>query len=224
MNRLRRYAPGRGSEGFTLLEILLSLAIMGLLIVALNTFVFSMSELWGRNADARLFDAHINAVTHFIEQEFLAATLPSAARANSTPVAFASITPQNSIQTNLLTFDLLSGSRVLSWPDVRLPEVTCSLLVRDNQGLFLLWHSRLETRYADDPPREVLISPFVTAIKYDYYDDNFKRWTTYTTVLTDASGAPETPQRLRLVFQYGKHTPRETTVPIPAAGQGMPNS
>ena len=47
----------RNSSGaFTLLEVLLSLALVGLLLIALNTFVFSMGELWGRNSDRRLFD------------------------------------------------------------------------------------------------------------------------------------------------------------------------
>jgi prepilin-type N-terminal cleavage/methylation domain-containing protein len=50
--------PG-GRGGFTLLEILLSLALIGLLLVSLFTFIFSMGELWGRNTDVRLFDLHV---------------------------------------------------------------------------------------------------------------------------------------------------------------------
>ena len=45
-------------RGFTLLEMLVSLALLGVLMVTLNTFLFSMSELWGGGRDQRLFDQH----------------------------------------------------------------------------------------------------------------------------------------------------------------------
>ena len=42
----RRGGPaGRARRGFTLLEIMLAMALVALLLVALNTFVFSMGEL-----------------------------------------------------------------------------------------------------------------------------------------------------------------------------------
>jgi prepilin-type N-terminal cleavage/methylation domain-containing protein len=208
--------------GFSLLEVLLSLAIVALILVALNTFVFSMAELWGRNGDVRLFDKHVNAVTRFLSEEMKAATFPPAAIANSTPVAPQSISPENGLAGNLITFELPAGSRLLSWPDRPLPEVVCSLQARDGDGLFLLWHSRLETRFSDDPPRETLISPLVTRLSYDYYDDNFKRWTTETTLRIDSGGQPEAPQRLRLTFAYRKLA-RETTVTLPATIPALPN-
>ena len=117
----------RASRGFTLLEILLALALVALLLVSLNTFVFSMGELWGQNADVRLFERHTGAVTRFLEHELRAAVLPPAARANSTPVALQEVTPQGGITDKLLTFELPAGSRLISWPDRPLPEVVCSL-------------------------------------------------------------------------------------------------
>ena len=209
-------------RGFTLLEVLVSLAIVALILVAMNTFVFSMGELWGRRADVRLFDQHVNAVTRFLAGELRTATFPPAARAFATPVTGEPITPQNGISGNLITFELPAGSRFLSWPDRPLPEVVCSLQAREGEGLYLLWHSRLETRFAEDPPRETLLTPLVTALSYDYYDDSFKRWTTEQAVRNDTNGNPEAPQRLRLTFTYGKLT-RDALVAIPVAQQGMPN-
>ncbi len=213
----------RRRGGFTLLEVVLALFVLGLLLVGLNTFVFSMGELWGRNTDARLFDQHVNAVTRYVGRLLQDATLPPAARTGSVPVAPEQINPANGFPGLMITFDLLDGSRILAWPDRPLPEVTCSLQVRDKEGLFLLWHSRLETRYADDPPRETLLSPFVTALSFDYYDDSFKRWSNETVLRTDpATGQSAMPQRLRLTFAYGKRT-RQTIVPVPVASQGPPN-
>ena len=53
-------------RGFTLLEMLVSLALLGVLMVTLNTFLFSMSELWGGGRDKRLFDQHTRAATALV--------------------------------------------------------------------------------------------------------------------------------------------------------------
>jgi prepilin-type N-terminal cleavage/methylation domain-containing protein len=209
-------------RGFTLIEVLLATALAGLVLVALNTFVFSMGELWGRGSEARLFDQHVRAVTRFLASELRRASLPPAAGVNSTPVGVAPITPQTGPQDNLVTYVQLSGSRILSWPVVPLPEVFCSLQVRPDQGLYMLWHSDLENHFNDDPPRETLVSPLVSALAYDYYDTDLSRWTTETTVRRDASGNPQPPQRLRVTFTYDKMT-RTALIPIPATGQGLPN-
>jgi prepilin-type N-terminal cleavage/methylation domain-containing protein len=209
-------------SGFTLLEIILALAIVGFVLVGLNTFVFSMGELWGKNADTRLFDQHVNAVTHFLEKQFSVAAMPPAARANATPIMPKHVSPSNGPSGNLITFELPNGCRIINWPDRPLPEVVCSLQVRETQGLFLLWQSRLEMRFGEDPPHEILLTPLVTAMSYEYFDPTFKGWTTETYLRNDTNGNPLPPDRILLTFVYRKLT-KQTTVPIPSTPQGMPN-
>ena len=209
-------------RGFTLIEVLLSLALVALILVALNTFIFSMSELWGRNADVRLFDRHVRAVTRYLQGELLRASLPPSASVNSTPVGIQKITPEGGSQENLLTYMVLNGGRVLRWPGSPLPEVTCSLEVRRDEGLYMLWHSDLETHFNDEPPRETLVSPFVTAMGYDYYDPDVNKWTSETAVKMDASGNPMPPQRLRITFAYNKLT-QVALVNVPGTSAGLPN-
>jgi prepilin-type N-terminal cleavage/methylation domain-containing protein len=208
-------------RGFTLLEILLALALVALLLVALNTFVFSMAELWGKRADVRLFDQHVRAVTRFLEHELRAAVLPPAARPNSTPIALQEVQPQNGMMEKMVTFELPAGSRLFSWPERPLPEVVCSFQARQNEGLVVLWHSRLEKNFDTDPPRETVITPLVTGMSYDYYDADTTRWTKETTVKLDPQGQPMTPQRIRLKFAYGKMT-RESVVSLPTPGEALP--
>lgn len=216
---------GRTARGFTLLEILLSLALVSLMLVALNTFVFSMGELWGRNADVRLFDQHVRAVTRFLQHELRAAALPPAAVARATPIALQDVQPQGGATEKMLTFELPAGSRILVWPDPKrpLPEVVCSLQAREREGLILLWHSRLEKNFDSDPPRETIVTPLVTTLTYDYFDADANRWTTETMLKPDPTGGtnPLLPQRLRLKFVYGKLT-RESVVTLPSAAEGLP--
>lgn len=211
----------RKKAGFTLIEILISLALIAVVMVAMNSFVFSMGELWGRNADVRLFDQHVRAVSRFLTIELRAATLPPAALPNSSPIGLQDVRPQNGASEKLLTFELPSGCRILNWPDRPLPEVVCSLQVRPNEGLILLWHSRLEKNFDTDPPRETTITPLVSAMAYDYYDADTSRWTTETMLKLDGQGNPMTPQRLRLTFTYNKLT-REALVVLPSTSQALP--
>jgi len=222
MRPTRHRGPRPGpARAFTLLEILLALALVGLLLVALNTFIFSMSELWGQRAEPRLFDQHVRAVTRFLERELRAAALPPAARPNSTPIGLQEITPQGGLAEKMVTFELPGGSRLFRWPDRPLPEVLCSFQARKDEGLVLLWHSRLEKNFDSEPPRETVITPLVTALAYDYYDAEANRWSTETTLKSDPQGQPMTPLRLRLKFGYAGMT-RESVVTLPVPGEGLP--
>jgi prepilin-type N-terminal cleavage/methylation domain-containing protein len=209
-------------RAFTLVEVMLSMALVALVLVGLNTFIFSMGELWGKGTDVRLFDQHVRAVTRYLQREVIRASLPPAAAVNATPVGVQPVTPQNGPQENLVTFMQLAGGRMLKWPGSPLPEVVCSLQVRRDQGIFMLWHSDLENHFNDEPPRETLISPFVTALAYDYFDTDFNKWTTETALRTDPGGNPLPPQRLRLTFAHNG-LKREALILVPGTPAGMPN-
>ncbi|PTY07639.1 hypothetical protein DB347_05245 [Opitutaceae bacterium EW11] len=209
------------TNGFTLLEILVALALVALVLVAMNTFIFSMGELWGRNNDVRLFDQHVRNVTRFLQNELRSASLPPAVTPSETAIAPKEIKNRSGTTEPLLTFELPAGSRLLTWPDRPLPDVVCSLAVRPRDGLVLLWHSRLEKRFDQDPPRETVITPLVTAIGYDYYNADFKNWRSESTLVKEANGELKTPQRLRLTFTYGK-LKRETVVMLPVPVEGLP--
>lgn len=219
---MRTHAAADSRRGFTLIEILLALSLVGLVLVALNTFVFSMGELWGRNQDLRLFEQHVRAVTRYLEQELRTAAFPPATTAGGAAIAVQEIRPQSGSTDNLLTFELPAGSRLITWPDRPLPEVVCSLQANEREGLRLLWHSRLETRFNDDPPRETTITPLVTALSYDYFDEQFKNWKNEPQLRRDSDNQLLPPQRLRLKFTYRKLT-RETVVTLPVMPEGLPN-
>lgn len=205
------------------MEVLIAIAITGLVFVGMNTFVFSMGEIWGRNSDKRLFDQHVRAVTRFLERELRNAAFPPAiAPGQQEPFVPAEVRPSGGISEQLLTFDLPEGSRLIAWPERPLPEVVCAFQARERQGLFLLWRSRLEERFDEDPPRELLVTPFGSSLAYDYYDADTKRWQTDTRLRRDSTNTLLTPQRLRIKFVHGALT-RESILTLPAAREGLPN-
>lgn len=219
--RAALFRSQRARAGFTMLEMVLALALVGLLMVGLNTFIFSMSELWGRNREPRLFDQHVRAVTRYLENELRAAGLPPAIEANAEALAPKSVRLASGVSEELLTFELPAGSRLFSWPERPLPEVICALSVRSGEGLFLLWHSRLERDFADNAPRELLLTPLATALAYDYYNVDFKKWETVPSLRSGTGGQLERPQRIRLTFAY-QNLKREAVIALPSPAEGVP--
>lgn len=214
---------GSGCEdraGFTLVEVLLSLMLTGIVLVSTTFFIFSMGELWGRGAEDRMFDQHSRGVTRFLQT-----TMRQSVVSDEASVGGSGTAPASSIYLSqppglgnfdeaLISFELMEGPPFLIWPDVPLPSVVCYLkLVRD-EGLFLLWHSRLEVDFEEQPPRSTLLSPFVTEMIYDYYDPETQTWTTQDRLENDLAGEPLLPTRVRLVFNYDGMT-GETILTLP---------
>ena len=210
------------TRGFTLIEVLLALALLAALLTAINQFVFSITEAWTKNHDQFVFVQHTRAVTRHLD-ELLQTAANSARASNATagaPVVAEVRLPEGGT-ADLLTFDLPVGDRLFTWPALPLPEVQCALAWQKDKGLVLYWKSRLETDFATADPREVLLSPFVTGLAYDYYDDSSKLWSTEEEVQKDSTGAYLVPRRLRLHFaRNGREY--EEIIPLPVTAEALP--
>lgn len=212
---MKTAAPLYPKRGFTLLEVLLSLALLGGLLVALNVFVFSMAEVWGKNRDRRLFDQHARAVTRHVTRLLEDAAFGGTASG----LEVREVAQTYGLAQPRITLVMAAGSRLFIWPERPLPDVEVALGVVERAGLVLSWQSRLEERFGEDPPRLAVVSPFVTALAYDYYDESFKRWKTETEITRDASGAYALPGRLRIRYQQGEYA-AEHVVDVPVRGEG----
>ena len=60
-------ARGHRLRSFTLLEVMLAVALSTMLLVAVNFFVLSLGELWSGGSEERLFDRHVRGVGRFLE-------------------------------------------------------------------------------------------------------------------------------------------------------------
>jgi len=207
------------AKGFTLLEVLLALALLGSLLVALNVFVFSMAEAWGRGRDERLFAQHARAVTNHVESLLEAASLGAAGDAPTVK----EIRQETGGDAPKLTFTLPEGSRLLTWPEAPLPDVELSLSVDEGTGLIIGWQSRLEILRDREAPRTTVISPFVTSIGWEYYDASFKRWELLDEPKRENAGTYLVPQRMRLRFSHGKMN-LERVLIVPVRGEGATRS
>jgi prepilin-type N-terminal cleavage/methylation domain-containing protein len=208
--------PSTGrNRAFTLPELLVAMAVLAMLVTAMFSFVFSMTEIWGRGGEKRLFEQHVNAVTRHVESLLRRAAWPRGGVALDEPFSVQEIRPAEGSSANLLTFDLQDGDRLLDWPGPPLPEVRCSLGVDSTRGLVLYWQSELETDWQEEPPRTAIISPFVTSIEYAFSDSTLSTWHTDTNLSKNSDGAWVLPDRVILVFKHGDfEARRELTLPL----------
>ncbi|MDB6115167.1 MAG: hypothetical protein JWQ62_2112 [Lacunisphaera sp.] len=207
------------SCGFTLVEVLLSLALLVALLFALNTFIFSMGDLWGQNRQQRLFDQHVRAVTRYVGELLQRAALAPQSGHGLRVAPGAMLAAAGEPR---LTFDLPAGDRLLPWPDHPLPDVQCALDLAPSRGLVLQWQSRWEIDFEKTPPRSAVLSPLVTRLDYDYYQAAASAWQTLPSPPpAQTSGQWQLPARLRLHFQYQKFS-ADTVVGVPAPSAALP--
>jgi prepilin-type N-terminal cleavage/methylation domain-containing protein len=224
MKGLRKSGRGiRSRRGFTLLEIMFAVFMGAAILVAATTFVFSLGELWGKGANIWLFQKHVRGVSRFLEQSFQTSSWKLSNGEAESVVYWSNRGGREYENEELLTFELEKSPGVLVWPEDPLPYVVCSLELDDEDGLYLLWRSRLEEDFGEEEPRKTLISPFVKRIRYFYIDteDENADWEVEEDPVKEADGTFTLPQRIEIVFEYeGREEKRQ--IPLPSLFDGVP--
>lgn len=214
----------RSKSGFTLLEIMFAVFMGAALLVAATTFVFSLGELWGKGANVWLFQKHVRGVSRFLEQTFQTSSWKLSDGEVESVVYWSNRGGREYENEELLTFELEKSPGVLVWPEDPLPYVVCSLELDDEEGLYLLWRSRLEEDFGEEEPRKTLISPFVKGIKYFYIDpeDEDAEWEIEEDPVKETDGTFTLPQRIEIIFEYeGQEEKRQVSLPSLFSGVPM---
>ena len=217
---MKRVIPS-SRRGFTMIELIVAMVLIAGVMIGLNTFIFSMSELWGRGREYRLFDQHARSLTRFLEGELRQAALPPRVAKDVAAVEAREVEVDFGRREDLLVFGLREGSRILQWPERPLPDVWAALEVKRGEGLILYWQSALEEEFNTDPPREMVLSQLVTAMRYEYFEADFGQWEIEDRLRTGDDGELETPGRIRLTFNY-REQEVQTIVPLTIFGEGLP--
>lgn len=220
-------------KGFTLIEVLLAIALGGALLTAVMVHVFSLAAIWQNSGDGDYFDQHVDGVVLFLSNTFaMSEGLESVAQEeedrNETeeesqiePVIWGRPPGYSDFEDPLLTFRLKESPPLFTTGEFPMPGVTCHLYFHDRDGLSLLWYSRFSKVENINDVNRTLISPYVTEIEYCYYDTEFESWDIESDPKEDRDGQFLLPDFIKLRFEY-EDVVKEMPIYMPRRNQNVP--
>lgn len=207
-------------RGFTLIEVLFSLAISAIVMVGACVLMFNMSSILERFEEEEPFDVHVNGVEVFLKSVLKNSQMPDSRDYTNSFAAFA----ENANLGKGNPPDSMMGDKSKICFGVRddipfflsrrgfSPEKDAWLDFREKDGLYIIWTFAKNENYnsaSDDRPiYESLVSPFVVSMSYVYIDDD-GRWLEEEDmdyVSSSSVASNQMPNFIKLVFERGKET------------------
>ena len=209
-------------NGFSLVEVLLALAIGGLILTAATSLLVTISQAWAnRPATRDAFDAHVNGVANFLTAMLEEATLTDGLNSQKKAITLDRAPGFSESDDPLVRFYLREAPPLFFWPEPGsvASRVHVFLQVDDRDGLRLLWYSDLQDLEKnekgirepedDDELFCTVVSPFCSEVFYCYYgdeddtEDDLKRWEIVDELEEDIdSGDFRLPAFAKLVFRW----------------------
>ena len=202
-----------GRRGFTLVEVLLALAISGLLLTAATSLLITLSRAWAeRPATRDAFDAHVDGVARFFVSIMDKATMAPGSENAKSPIFLDRPVDFSDVEDPLISFFVREAPPVLVWPHGLAPRVHCYIYFEDGDGLSLLWYSDLQEMEKGESGKAELeseddlfktpISKFCQEIEYCYYDKEEEKWDEEDRLQEDNENDQHNlPDFIRLVFR-----------------------
>jgi type II secretory pathway pseudopilin PulG len=136
------------------------------------------------------------------------------------PIAWASPPGFADYKDPLLNFKLTTAPAVLvGIENAPLIGINLFIYFEPDEGLSLLWYSTLQEESEDiNDLRRTSVSPFVTAIRYIYWDERFEKWEEEEEP-KEGEGQNQyiLPRFIKLIFEYkGETRERTITIPVPS--------
>ena len=208
--------------GFTLIEVVMSIALGGLLLTAAASFLFGIFHLKVNLEERPAFEEHIEGVERFLAFAFDNALTEDDDEA-AEAVSFAEVPGALLNQDEVLSFRLSGELPLFVEPETYLPEVACFLVFNADDGLYLLWQTDAMAAEDDDDLRRTPISPYVTSLVYAYYDAEDDEWDESTEPEDADGGGLKLPDMIKVIFTHPEDERQETIeILLPAADADVP--
>lgn len=211
-------------SGFTLLEILLALAVAGTLLLAATTFLVSISNLWFQENDTEYFDRHVEGVVTFLETMIAKAEIETDSNSGeqAQPVSWQKPPGASEFDNPYISAYLRETPPVLRAEGVRFPGATVYLVFDRMEGLGLLWHTQFEKAENLSDLRFTVLSRFVKDMLYCYYDEDDDSWEELADPMEE-DGQYVLPDFLKLTFVHPEFVDenRSISVFLPKRGQNV---
>ena len=210
----------RRNHGFSLIEVLLALAVGGIVLMAASSLLVTISQSWAnRPATRDAFDAHVNGVAHFLTAMLEEATNPKDGSKGNEAIELARPVGFSDRENPLIKSYLLKAPPLFYWPHGLATRVHAYFQFEEGEGFFLLWYSELqeleklesgELQLEDeDELFRTLISPYFDEVYYCYYgseddsEDDQPEWQIESSLEENVeSGKFRIPDFIKIVFSW----------------------
>ena len=207
-------------DGFSMVEMLLALAIGGLLLVGAVSLLVTISQAWAnRPATRDAFDAHVNGVANFLHATLEEASLQGSSRAGAQVIDLQRPVGFSASEAPLIHFYLREAPPLFVWPKGVATRVHAYLYFDEREGLSFLWFSELQELEKNDQGfmepededelRMTPVSTFCSKVFYCYYGDEdakegeIKEWEIEDEIEENIqSGKYRIPAFIKLVFNW----------------------
>lgn len=191
---------GSGRHGLTFIELLVAVALSGMVIVAASTMIFSLAQTWSSLETHPQLEHHADGVSGFVDFLFMRTRDVS-----GDPVHPAGWTkaPEKDKESFHFVTDV---EHPLFVTDIRpLPAIASWLdFDQENEQLWLIWHPEKGQKSKD--VRRTLLSPWVQDALLGYLDEETNNWEFESMGNERSEHDGERPGSLRIIFAQGERT------------------
>jgi len=219
-------SPLRQKNGLTLVEMIVTIAILGSFMTLLSFHLVALSNLWLNRTDDDFFEQHVDGVILFLNNAIEASESVEGGEQGgpSQPVEWARPPGWSDFDDPLLHFRQKETPALFVREGISLPDILAYIHFSDDLGLSILWYSAFDAEEIESEQdlKRTPISRFVTKIEYAYYDMEDDEW--------EITGDPEEnddeefllPNFLRLTFSHPAEGERVKSVFIPHKSTDVP--
>ena len=219
-------SPVVGRKGLTLIEMVVTIALMGIFLSLLSFHLVNLSNLWLSRSDDDFFEQHVDGVVLFLNKALEASEGQMGGEEAATTAAVSWQQPPgwSELDDPLLAFRQEEAPALLAMEGSPLPAIRAYLYFDKRDGLSILWYSELQAEEVEAPGdlRRTPVSPWVSQMEYAYYDIERDEWNIYDEPMEDESGAFMLPDFLRLKFSHETYGERIRSILIPHASAEIP--
>ena len=223
--------------GFSLIETILSIAIGMTLMMAATFYLFGLTQAYVRLEEDPLFDDHVEGVCSLLES-FIGTTRQSPVTRGVDEFTEGEAAKPMPVRTNtkrkgkgdlrwqtppgggekdfVLAFTPQVASLFFSGLPGPLPSFDGYLSFVQKEGLFLIYQTPADKKDSVSRVSVFLLSTYVKALDYAFYDEKLDRWTFSAALPPGASDEkPKLPSAVRLRFEDEGHvTERYIYLPV----------
>ena len=180
-----------------MIEVLVAVAISGMIMAAVASFLFSTAQAYARETYLNAKDEHIQGVASFLRQTFLES------QSAEEKLKWSTLPGDENREPEYLSFQLTQPNPLLTYGNINPSGVQCYLKITDPDEFVLLWRPRMmPLEDANEPALfKLIITDQISEISYFYYDSEEERWDKESRPMENDNGLLAMPDYLEFTFK-----------------------